>query len=772
MEKRICYGCMREIEGQVCPHCGWTADQDNQRHQLPVGTLLAGKYLIGRALGQGGFGITYLGLERNLNMVVCIKEFYPNSTVNRDSAQSMFVNCNTQTMEASYATSRERFMREAKSLAMFRDVPQIVSIYEFFQMNNTAYMVMEFVAGVNMEKYVRQHGGRLPMDHVLALLKPVAKALISVHDAGLVHRDISPDNIMIQPSGEAKLLDFGAARNVENPDMEQMLTHSTEAILKNGFAPMEQYASRGSLGPWTDVYAMSATIYYGLTGKVMENAPARMLEGGALDWSNAQGITERQKAVLEQGLALNIKDRIPTVRQLMEALADGNGTYTVPVPDNQSRKENTENVPASEKSKTDTSDTDMVSVTISRRKKGDAGKKKSPVGIIAAALAAVVALGAGGWFASRVEVTDARVSEDMLKKQLLADCSVIGAYDVASMLPLSDSRTVSLPVGEQYEGLEVVVTDEQGTRCDAAPVEAGIARVNLPGEGCYLVQINTASSENMNWSAWMEELPEGIALNSGTVEVDIEYRYREKDYKEYNRETLEGWTLEGQRPSTTPYGNWSDWKEESMTGSEYTEVEEQKLYRFRTNEQTSSTQSAMEGWDLVGSTPHYNIGAWSEWSTNPASPSDTLEVEQKSQWQATWRNTFMSQVTTSTTGWNDGSGGPSVGDMQMTGTASYKECISVQRRTVYRKRSRTYQYTTYYFSRWTEWSDWSTEETVAQENVVEVEEKTVFRSREVFGDTAYYFWRWQDWSDWSLEAPEQKEDAQYEERVVYRYIEP
>ena len=155
MGKRICYGCMREIESHVCPHCGWTAEQNNERHQLPVGTLLGGKYLIGRALGQGGFGITYLGLEVNLNMVVCVKEFYPSNTVNRDSSQSMVVNCNTQTMEASYATSRERFIREAKSLARFRDVPQIVSIYEFFQMNNTAYMVMEFVAGVDMVKYLR-----------------------------------------------------------------------------------------------------------------------------------------------------------------------------------------------------------------------------------------------------------------------------------------------------------------------------------------------------------------------------------------------------------------------------------------------------------------------------------------------------------------------------------------------------------------------------------------------------------------------------------------
>lgn len=768
MGKRICYGCMREMESHVCPHCGWTEEQNNERHQLPVGTLLGGKYLIGRALGQGGFGITYLGLEVNLNMVVCVKEFYPSNTVNRDSSQSMVVNCNTQTMEASYATSRERFIREAKSLARFRDVPQIVSIYEFFQMNNTAYMVMEFVAGVDMVKYLRQRGGRLPMDQVLQLLQPVMVALTKVHDANLIHRDISPDNIMIQPNGEAKLLDFGAARSVDNPDMEQMLTHSTEAIIKNGFAPMEQYASRGSLGPWTDVYAMSATIYYCLTGKVLENAPMRMLEGGELDWSNAVGVSERQKAILEQGLALNIKERVPSIRALMEALFDATESYPVTRPVGGQGVPNSginRKPPVSQVE----NDDDMVSVTISRKKKKD-GKKKNPAGLIAAILALVLVLGGGGWYASRVNVAGAEVSESALQAQLLADCSAIGSYDVDSMLPLSGSRTVSFPVGDRYDGRTVIVTDAEGNSCDEVTVEGGTAQAHVPGEGRYLLQIKTETTEDMSWSGWMETLPEGVALNINTVEVDVQYRVREKDYLEYNRETLEGWTLDGVYPSTSPYGEWSEWGEEAVTASEYTEVEEQKLYRFRTNEQTSSTEATMEGWTNTGSQPHYTLGAWSDWTTNPASSSDTQEVQQKSQWNATWRNTFMSQVTTSSTGWVDGTGHPSVGDMQMTGTASYKECISVNTRTVYRKRSRTYQYTTYFFSRWTEWSDWSNEETVAQENLVEVEEKTVYRRREIFGDTAYLFWRWQDWSDWTLEAPAAEENTQMEQRVVYRYI--
>ena len=320
MEQRRCFGCMNLTSSEVCERCGWSAGQNNESHQLPVGTILAGKYLVGRALGQGGFGITYLGWDLNLDIRVCIKEFFPSSTVNRDHGHTCAVTCNTTMMEAGYVTSRERFLREAKSLAQFRNVPQIVSIFDFFQANNTAYMVMEYVEGINMAKYVQTRGGRIGMDETLRILKPVMEALARVHKAGLIHRDIAPDNIMLDPRDGAKLLDFGAVRQVENPDAEKELNRSTEAILKSGFAPMEQYLARGSLGPWTDVYAFSATIYYCVTGRIPPEAPARMLEGAPLDWSGAQGITRRQMEVLEHGMALRAADRIASMEELMGEL--------------------------------------------------------------------------------------------------------------------------------------------------------------------------------------------------------------------------------------------------------------------------------------------------------------------------------------------------------------------------------------------------------------------------------------------------------------------
>ena len=320
MEQRRCFGCMELTEQAVCPRCGWGVGQNNEPHQLPVGTILAGKYQVGRVLGQGGFGITYLGWDLNLDIRVCIKEFFPASAVNRDHSRTSAVTCNTTHLEAGYASSRERFLREAKSMAKFRDVPQIVSIFDFFQANNTAYMVMQYIEGIDLAKYVRKRGGRIAMDETLRILKPVMEALSLVHKAGLIHRDIAPDNIMLHPRDGAKLMDFGAVRQVDNPDADGELTRSTEAILKNGFAPMEQYQSRGSLGPWTDVYALSATIYYCVTGRIPTEALTRMIEETPLDWSGAEGITQRQIEVLEQGMAIRAKNRIQSVEELMAAL--------------------------------------------------------------------------------------------------------------------------------------------------------------------------------------------------------------------------------------------------------------------------------------------------------------------------------------------------------------------------------------------------------------------------------------------------------------------
>jgi len=315
-----CVNCMQTFEGEQCPHCGYPNTVSTLPHQLPPGTVLRERYQVGRVLGQGGFGITYLAWDGLLQKEVAIKEFFPGGTVQRNCAMTTRVECiYTSTVEA-YSRSTERFLREAQALVQFRDIPQVVDIQDFLKENNTAYIVMEYVKGVDLAKYVQGKGGRLDPEEAFRILRPVMEALAKVHKGGIVHRDISPDNIILDPLGGAKLLDFGAVRAVENPDAEKALEKSTEAILKRGFAPLEQYNSRGSLGPWTDVYAMCATVWYCLTGRIPEDASIRMTEGTDPDWASIPGLTPSRQAALAKGIACRPRDRYPDMDSLLAGL--------------------------------------------------------------------------------------------------------------------------------------------------------------------------------------------------------------------------------------------------------------------------------------------------------------------------------------------------------------------------------------------------------------------------------------------------------------------
>ena len=320
MEFRRCYGCMKPTEQDICPHCGCPKTYHNNPNQLPVGTILRGQYVVGKVLGHGGFGITYIGWDLFLEIPVAIKEFYPTHTVNRDTTQSLSVKVNTSAMVQRFEETRERFLREAKTLAKLRSIPQIVGIRGFFTENNTAYIIMEYVQGQNLRHFVQQRNGNVSAKELLPLLEPVVHALAAVHREGLMHRDISPDNIMLLPDGKVVLLDFGAAHDLEKSDADVDLSHSTEAILKHGFAPMEQYRSRGNLGPWTDEYGFCASVYYCLTGKLPPDAPTRAIDDVHPDWSSIPGLTSNQRAALERGMEMRAKDRFGSMEALHEAL--------------------------------------------------------------------------------------------------------------------------------------------------------------------------------------------------------------------------------------------------------------------------------------------------------------------------------------------------------------------------------------------------------------------------------------------------------------------
>ena len=323
----------------VCEHCGYNENIPNYPHQLPIGTMLKSRYTVGKVLGQGGFGITYIGWDNALEAPIAIKEYYPNSFVTRESAFSLEVHCAGEGAEELFRHNRERFLKEAKILAKLQNVPGIVRVQNLFAENNTAYIVMEYVEGIDLKHYIRMQNRCLTVQEVLSVMRPVIYALSRVHEAELVHRDISPDNIMILPDGSAKLLDFGAAREVENAEVDKELPQSTEAILKHGFAPMEQYRRRGSLGPWTDVYALCATMYYCLTGKVPNSAPERIMGDDNVNWHRIPGLNEQQIAALEKGLALMPENRLRTMEQLYRGLfsQQTQSTETRPAPKEQKR---------------------------------------------------------------------------------------------------------------------------------------------------------------------------------------------------------------------------------------------------------------------------------------------------------------------------------------------------------------------------------------------------------------------------------------------------
>ncbi|MBO7251867.1 MAG: serine/threonine protein kinase, partial [Oscillospiraceae bacterium] len=236
-----CLGCMEMKENSpVCEHCGFHEETKNSDHQLPPGTVVGGQYILGKVLGQGGFGITYLGWDRVMNQRVAVKEYFPKGYASRSLGNTRVTNYDGQNSQ-DFAYNKQRFLREAESLSKLWDIPQIVKILRCFEENGTAYIAMEYAPGINLRDHLKQLGRPMTMNEVLSLLGPIITALSSVHQANLVHRDISPDNIMVLPDGTTKLLDFGAARYVENADAEKERQTSTQAVLKDGFAPPEQY---------------------------------------------------------------------------------------------------------------------------------------------------------------------------------------------------------------------------------------------------------------------------------------------------------------------------------------------------------------------------------------------------------------------------------------------------------------------------------------------------------------------------------------------------
>lgn len=293
--------------------------KQSPRCLLP-GTVLAERYKINKVVGEGAFGITYMGEDTLLDLTVALKEFYPSDMVSRDVIRGSDTNVYfyEQINKEEYDNYLNRFLNEAKCLSKFNDVSGIVSVRDFFYENNTAYIVMDYLDGVSVNEYIKSNG---PMNskEVLTLMRPVLKAMAGVHKTGLIHRDISPDNLLFTQKGELVLIDFGLARvrNVE-------LTRSLTVAFKRGFSPEEQYRSRGKQGPWSDIYALCTTMYFMMTGKVPEEAVER-LYGTKLcpisEFKNVQ-LSERQAQGIMKGASVKAEERYQSIEQLLFDLYD------------------------------------------------------------------------------------------------------------------------------------------------------------------------------------------------------------------------------------------------------------------------------------------------------------------------------------------------------------------------------------------------------------------------------------------------------------------
>lgn len=313
-----CYKCMKEYGDSydMCPYCGYEkATPAKELYFLSPGTLVGNRYEIGISIGSGGFGIMYKAWDRVLEKEVAVKEYYPIGLVNRAPGQK-HITIYSGRGRKEFEHGKLRFLEEAKNMAKFDNHPNIVAVYDFFEENNTAYFVMEFLEGIDYKHYIEQQGGSVPIEYALEITKVVLKALSEVHKHGIVHRDISPDNIFLCRDGRIKLIDFGTARFSSK---EEEMLRSVE--VKWEYAPPEQYQKKSRQGPWTDVYAVGAMFYKAITNAELQSSQDRVEDDQLVEpIMICPDMTENLNNIILRAMSLQPELRFQTAEDFLEAL--------------------------------------------------------------------------------------------------------------------------------------------------------------------------------------------------------------------------------------------------------------------------------------------------------------------------------------------------------------------------------------------------------------------------------------------------------------------
>lgn len=303
------------VQSVLCPECGYDERKYKQHPlYLKAKTILKEQYVIGKILGQGGFGVTYLGFDLWLQKKVAIKEYLPAALAARDFSTANIIPIKKQ--EVAFNQGLDLFINEARHLAKF-DHPNIVRVINFFQENQTGYMVMEYLDGDSPLDILNQAGGKLSETQMLAIVFPLLDALTEIHAHSIFHRDISVQNVRILKTGEPVLIDFGAARHVVGEG-----SHSLDLVLKHGYSPLEQYSGKGKIGAWTDIYACGALMYLLVTGQLPPAATDRYGEDSLIAPKDIQEveISTVTNDVIMRALAVRWEDRFQCVTDVKLAL--------------------------------------------------------------------------------------------------------------------------------------------------------------------------------------------------------------------------------------------------------------------------------------------------------------------------------------------------------------------------------------------------------------------------------------------------------------------
>ena len=316
--ERLCPVCFEEtVEHGKCQSCGYVpAEHPAEPGHLPPLSILDTKYLLGISLGQGGFGITYLAKNMLTGKRCCIKEYYPANLI-RGRIPNGSVMLSSEDDRFEYEDGKQRFIEEARTLQELRGNVSVVDIQDFFEENGTAYFVMELLEGCNLRAFKKEHNDAQNFKMALQMLLLIGSALSEVHRFGMIHGDISPENILITQNGEIKLIDFGAARSFRQSGAKR----EKKIYLKPNYAPYEQYTLKPCQGPWTDLYALAATFYFIVSGTKMIDAPSRAKGMNYVPLHSLSPLVSQELSdVIDHALAFDYHDRYRNIMEFLNAL--------------------------------------------------------------------------------------------------------------------------------------------------------------------------------------------------------------------------------------------------------------------------------------------------------------------------------------------------------------------------------------------------------------------------------------------------------------------